>query len=42
MNERLTGKDGLLQTVADVRDVPLTIGDDYINKPAVNVVKNFI
>jgi cell division protein FtsI (penicillin-binding protein 3) len=36
MNERLTGKDGLLQTVADVRDVPLTIGDDYINKPAVN------
>lgn len=36
MNDRLTGKDGLLQTVADVRDVPLTIGDDYINKPAVN------
>ncbi|HEX7484080.1 MAG TPA: penicillin-binding protein 2 [Candidatus Saccharimonadales bacterium] len=36
LNDRLTGKDGLLQTVADVRDVPLTIGDDYINKPAVN------
>jgi cell division protein FtsI/penicillin-binding protein 2 len=36
MNDRLTGKDGLLQTVADVRDVPLTIGDNYINKPAVN------
>ena len=36
MNDRLTGKDGLLQTVADVRDVPLTIGSDNINKPAVN------
>ena len=36
MNDRLTGKDGLLQTVADVRDVPLTIGEDNINKPAVN------
>jgi len=36
LNERLTGKDGLLQTVADVRDVPLTIGKDNINKPAVN------
>lgn len=36
LNDRLTGKDGLLQTVADVRDVPLTIGSDYINKPAVD------
>ncbi|MDB5186735.1 MAG: putative Peptidoglycan glycosyltransferase, partial [Candidatus Saccharibacteria bacterium] len=35
-DERLTGKDGLLQTVADVRDVPLTIGKEYINKPADN------
>lgn len=36
LNDRLTGKDGLLQTVADVRDVPLTIGDDYVNQPAKN------
>lgn len=35
-NDRLTGKDGLLQTVADVRDVPLTIGKENINKPADN------
>jgi cell division protein FtsI (penicillin-binding protein 3) len=35
-NERLTGKDGLLQTVADVRDVPLTIGKDNIHTPADN------
>jgi cell division protein FtsI/penicillin-binding protein 2 len=36
LNDRLTGTDGLLQTVADVRDVPLTIGDDYVNQPAKN------
>lgn len=36
LDERLTGKDGLLETVADVRDVPLTIGKNNINKPAVN------
>lgn len=34
LNDRLTGKDGLLQTVTDVRDVPLTIGDRNINQPA--------
>lgn len=36
LNERLTGKDGLLQSVTDVSDVPLTIGDRNINQPAVN------
>lgn len=34
LNNRLKGEDGLLQTVADVRDVPLTIGNDNINIPA--------
>ncbi len=34
LNERLAGKDGLLKTVADVRDVPLTIGDSNVNIPA--------
>ncbi|HET8884300.1 MAG TPA: penicillin-binding transpeptidase domain-containing protein, partial [Candidatus Saccharimonadales bacterium] len=34
LNERLTGTDGLLQSVTDVRDVPLTIGDNHINRPA--------
>ena len=32
LNERLTGKDGLLQSVTDVRNVPLTIGDDNIRR----------
>lgn len=36
LNDRLVGKDGLLQSVTDVRDVPLTIGDNYINQPAKN------
>ncbi len=36
LNSRLTGKDGLLQSVTDVSDVPLTIGSNNINKPAVN------
>jgi len=36
LNERLTGKDGLLQSVTDVSNVPLTIGDNNINTPAVN------
>ena len=36
LNDRLTGKDGLLQSVTDVSDVPLTIGSHNINKPAVN------
>jgi len=33
-DNRLRGVDGLLQTVTDVRDVPLTIGDKNINLPA--------
>ncbi|HEU4830623.1 MAG TPA: penicillin-binding protein 2 [Candidatus Saccharimonadales bacterium] len=36
LNDRLIGTDGLLQSVTDVRDVPLTIGNKNINKPAVN------
>jgi len=36
LNDRLTGEDGLLQSVTDVRDVPLTIGDNNINQPAVD------
>lgn len=36
MNDRLVGTDGLLQSVTDVSDVPLTIGNDNINKPAVD------
>lgn len=35
-NNRLTGVDGLLQSVTDVRDVPLTIGAKNINQPAKN------
>lgn len=34
MDSELSGEDGLLQTVTDVRDVPLTIGSNNINKPA--------
>jgi cell division protein FtsI/penicillin-binding protein 2 len=34
LNERLLGIDGLLQSVTDVRDVPLTIGNRNINEPA--------
>jgi cell division protein FtsI/penicillin-binding protein 2 len=34
LNTRLTGKDGLLQSVTDVSNVPLTIGDNNINTPA--------
>ncbi len=34
LNDRLTGKDGLLQSVTDVSDVPLTIGNNNINRPA--------
>jgi cell division protein FtsI/penicillin-binding protein 2 len=33
-NEQLTGVDGMLQSVTDVSDVPLTIGNNNINKPA--------
>ncbi len=31
LNDRLSGKAGYLKTVTDVSDVPLTIGEDYIN-----------
>jgi len=34
LNESLIGKDGLLQSVTDIRDVPLTIGNKNINIPA--------
>jgi cell division protein FtsI/penicillin-binding protein 2 len=36
LNKQLTGTDGLLQSVTDVNDVPLTIGNNNINKPAVD------
>lgn len=36
LNDRLTGRDGLLKSVTDVSGVPLTIGDKNINKPAKN------
>ncbi len=36
LNDRLTGVDGLLQSVTDVSDVPLTIGNNNIDKPAIN------
>jgi len=36
LNDQLTGKDGLLQSVTDVSDVPLTIGNNNINKPAID------
>lgn len=36
MNSDLSGKDGRLETVTDVSDVPLTIGDRNIREPAVN------
>lgn len=36
LNQRLTGTEGLLQSVTDVSNVPLTIGDNNINKPAKN------
>jgi len=36
LNDRLVGKDGLLQSVTDVSDVPLTIGKNNINTPAVD------
>ncbi len=36
MNDELQGQDGRLRTVTDVRDVPLTIGDENINIPAKN------
>lgn len=36
LNNELKGVDGQLNTVTDVRDVPLTIGDSNINIPATN------
>jgi len=36
LNDKLTGTDGLLQSVTDVSSVPLTIGDNYIDQPAVD------
>lgn len=33
LNERLLGKDGLLQAVTDVSNVPLTVGKNSINTP---------
>jgi cell division protein FtsI/penicillin-binding protein 2 len=36
MNAQLTGKDGLLQSVTDVSNVPLTIGNKNINIPSKN------
>lgn len=36
LNDELKGKDGVLQSVTDVNDVPLTIGNKNINQPAVN------
>jgi cell division protein FtsI/penicillin-binding protein 2 len=36
LDKRLTGTDGLLQSVTDVSNVPLTIGDKNINQPAKN------
>lgn len=34
MNDELSGKDGRLETVTDVSDVPLTVGDRNIREPA--------
>ena len=36
LNERLTGKNGMLKTVTDVNSIPLSIGDDNIEIPAEN------
>lgn len=36
LNDRLTGHDGLLNSVTDVSGVPLTIGSQNISKPARN------
>lgn len=35
-NKELSGKDGRLRTVTDVRDVPLTIGSQNITEPAID------
>lgn len=42
LNEQLKGKDGLLKSVTDVNDVPLTIGDRNISEPAINGVNQVL
>ncbi|MBP5634350.1 penicillin-binding protein 2 [Candidatus Saccharibacteria bacterium] len=34
LNYRLTGKNGMLKTVTDVNEIPITVGDDNIEIPA--------
>ncbi|MEO5499794.1 MAG: penicillin-binding protein 2, partial [Candidatus Saccharimonadales bacterium] len=36
LNTQLSGKPGLLQTITDVREIPLTIGQNETSQPAVN------
>lgn len=36
LNERLAGKNGMLKTVTDVNDIPLSVGDENIEVPAKN------
>lgn len=36
LNDELVGKDGMLQSVTDISSVPLTIGKDNIDQPAVD------
>lgn len=36
MDKQLAGKDGILQSVTDVRNVPLTIGENNVRQPAVD------
>lgn len=36
LNKQLSGTDGILQSVTDVSDVPLTIGNQNIDQPAVD------
>ncbi len=36
MNNQLAGKDGVLEAVTDIAEVPLTIGEQYVNEPAVD------
>ncbi len=42
LNKELTGENGLLQSVTDVNDIPLTIGNHNINKPAVDGVNEVL
>lgn len=36
LNDELSGKNGLMKTVKDVNNIPLTIGDDNVRVPAEN------